>query len=72
MAELVSDISNSLSTMSVEEKAAYSLGLSHAFGHVFHVFDEAFGKRLDTHTVFMRLYEDWGYVHAAQVVRGVL
>ena len=72
MTDLISKVDDSLSTMSDEERRAYSRGLSHAFGHVFRVFDEAFGKRLDTHTVFMRLYEDWGYVHAAQVVRGVL
>ena len=72
MTDLISKVNDSLSTMSAEERRAYSRGLSHAFAHVFSTFDEAFTKRLDMHAVFMRLYEDWDYVHAAQVVRGVL
>ena len=72
MGDLMSNMSDSLSTMNDQERRAYSLGLSHAFRHVFVVFDEAFAKRRDAHAVFLRLYEDWDHVHAAQVVRGVL
>ena len=72
MGDLIGKIDEAMATMNDQERRAYSLGLSHAFGHVFGIFDEAFTKRLDMHAAFMRLYEDWDHVHAAQVVRGVL